>query len=127
MKTLGGWPLKAGLSGGLILILASTLNWRRVGESLLATEKQYVVAAFLVLALTPLLTAERWRNASLAANIPVAHQFFVRATYSAVFAGQFLPAGIGVDAARIAGWLVGNHVIGHDFMRACQRPIAQNL
>jgi hypothetical protein len=69
MKALGGWPLKAGLSGGLILILASTLNWQRVGESLLATEKQYVLAAFLVLALTPLLTAERSAYASLAANV----------------------------------------------------------
>jgi hypothetical protein len=67
-KVLFGWPLKAAFSLGLILLLASTLNWDGVAESLLATNKVYLIAAFAVLALTPPLTAERWRNAGLAST-----------------------------------------------------------
>jgi uncharacterized membrane protein YbhN (UPF0104 family) len=87
---------------GLILLLASTLNWERVAESLLATNKLYLIAAFAALALTPPLTAERWRNAGLASSILLSRRFFLRATYAAVFAGQFLPASVGVDAVRLA-------------------------
>ena len=101
-KVLFGWPLKAAFSLGLILLLASTLSWRRVAELLLATDKLHLIAAFAVLALTPPLTAERWRNAAVASSVLLSRRFFLRATYAAVFAGQFLPASIGVDAARLA-------------------------
>jgi uncharacterized membrane protein YbhN (UPF0104 family) len=99
---LFGWPLKAAFSLGLILLFASTLNWGRVVESLLATNKFYLIAAFAVLALTPPLTAERWRNAGLASSILLSRRFFLWATYAAVFAGQFLPASVGVDTMRLA-------------------------
>ena len=55
-----------------------------------------------MLAVTPALTAERWRKAGLASSILLSRRFCLRATYTAVFAGQFLPASVGVDAVRLA-------------------------
>ena len=101
-KCCFGWSLKAAFSLGLILLLANTLNWGQVAKSLLTTNKLYLISAFAVLALTPPLTAERWRNAGLASSILLSARFCLRATYTAVFAGQFLPASVGVDAVRLA-------------------------
>lgn len=38
----------------------------------------------------------------MAMNVAAPLPFLLRATYSALFVGQFLPAGVGVDSARIA-------------------------
>jgi glycosyltransferase 2 family protein len=101
-RALFGWLMKVAFSTAVIAILASNLNSSRVVESLLAADGRLVIAAFAAVAITPLLTAERWRHAALSSHVLLSRSFFVRALYAAVFAGQFLPAGIGIDAARVA-------------------------
>ncbi|HEX6827920.1 MAG TPA: lysylphosphatidylglycerol synthase transmembrane domain-containing protein [Burkholderiales bacterium] len=100
-RALLGWPLKAVLSLGLIALLAATVDWARIATSLGEADARFLVAALAALALTTPLTAERWRAAGRASRVRLPVSFFLRATYAAVFAGQFLPAGIGVDAARL--------------------------
>src|SRR5262245_44979221 len=97
-----GWPAKVALSVGLIAYLASSLDWPRVTQALLATDKLRVATAFAVLGIIPLIVAERWRLACAALKVRLSFRFFVRAMYAALFAGQILPSGIGVDAVRLA-------------------------
>lgn len=101
-RLLLGWPLRIAISAGLIALLAYNLNWDEVAQSVATADTPYLVAALIALAVTPALVAERWRAAGLASGIRLSRGFFFRATYAAVFAGQFLPAGVGVDAARFA-------------------------
>jgi uncharacterized membrane protein YbhN (UPF0104 family) len=96
-----GWPLKAALSLGLVLYFLLRLDWSGVAQTLLTADRSYVTAAFAAFAFIPLLAAERWRNACLACRVWLARRFFVRATYAALFAGQFLPSGLGTDAVRL--------------------------
>jgi len=99
-RLLLGWPLRILISVGLIALLVYNVNWDQVVESVVSAEAPYLVAALCGLAVTPALVAERWRAAGIASGIRLSRSFFLRATYAAVFAGQFLPAGVGVDAAR---------------------------
>jgi len=94
--------VKAALSLGLVAYLASTLDWASLSQALLAANQALVAAAFAVLALIPLLAAERWRSASIASGLALPRGFFLPATYASTFAGQFLPSGVGTDAVRLA-------------------------
>ena len=96
-----GWQLKACISLALIILLARDVDWAKLADSLAVTNKRYIAAAFALLSLAPIMTAERWRNAALASNVRLSRMLFLRATYAAVFVGQFLPAGVGVDVARL--------------------------
>jgi uncharacterized membrane protein YbhN (UPF0104 family) len=96
-----GWPLKAALSLALIALLVAAVDWQRIRASLAAANTAFIWAALAALALTTPLVAGRWRAAGKASGIGLPVGFFMRATYAAVFAGQFLPAGVGVDAARL--------------------------
>lgn len=96
-----GWPLKAALSLGLIALLFAAVDWQRIRASLATSDAASIWAALAALFMTMPLVAERWRAAGRASRIHLPVGFFLRATYAAVFAGQFLPAGVGVDAARL--------------------------
>lgn len=98
---LGG-PGRIALSLALVAYLASGMDWRRVLQTLVAADRLLIAGALVPLALIPPLAAERWRAACLALCIRRSRRFFVPATYAAMFAGQFLPSGIGVDAVRLA-------------------------
>jgi uncharacterized membrane protein YbhN (UPF0104 family) len=100
-RLLLGGPLKAVLSLALVALLVATVDWGRIAASLAAADASYLLAALVALGLTTPLAAERWRAAGHASRIRLPVGFFLRATYAAVFAGQFLPAGVGVDAARL--------------------------
>ncbi|HEX9180956.1 MAG TPA: lysylphosphatidylglycerol synthase transmembrane domain-containing protein, partial [Burkholderiales bacterium] len=100
-RMLLGWPLKAALSLGLIAVLFAAVDWQRIRASLATSDAASIWAALAALFLTMPLVAERWHAAGRASRIHLPVGFFLRATYAAVFAGQFLPAGVGVDAARL--------------------------
>jgi glycosyltransferase 2 family protein len=97
-----GWPLKALLSIALVAALAFNIDWPRLRQSLASADRFLLAAALVVFAFTVPAVAERWRASARAVNIQLGHGFCLRATYASVFAGQFLPAGVGVDAARLA-------------------------
>jgi len=96
------WPLQVAVSLGLVLWLFSGLDWSAVGHTLLTADAPLVAAAFVALAPIPLLAASRWRSACSALRLALPRRFFVPATYAALFAGQFLPSGVGMDAVRLA-------------------------
>jgi uncharacterized membrane protein YbhN (UPF0104 family) len=101
-RVLLGWPVRAVLSLGLIAYLASNLDWHRVTDAIVRADRGLVAAAVALLAVVPLIAAVRWHSASCAANVRLRFRFFLPGTYAAMFAGQFLPSGIGVDAVRLA-------------------------
>jgi glycosyltransferase 2 family protein len=92
--------LKLALSAVLIAILSATANWRSVAETLYKASPGDALAALGCLALTPLFSGLRWSQAMRALRFSLPLPSVVRATYSSLFLGQFLPAGVGVDAAR---------------------------
>lgn len=93
---------KVALSGALILGLVYWLDWREVGKEIAGADPGLLVVALLVLIPTVPLVAGRWMQCAIASGIRLPPSFFAKATYSATFAGQFLPAGVGVDAVRLA-------------------------
>jgi hypothetical protein len=95
------WLLQLGLSVALVAWLVSGLDWAGVAATLSAADAGQVAAALAALAPIPLLASERWRQTCAALNVALARRFFVPATYAALFAGQFLPSGIGMDAVRL--------------------------
>lgn len=86
----------------LFAVLAVTTDWTAALASLASTKQSYILAALFCVAWTPVLTTFRWAVAGLASGLRLPHSMLLRATYSAVFVGQFLPAGVGVDSARLA-------------------------
>src|SRR5574342_373775 len=100
-RRLLGWAGKALLSLGLVALLLYSVEWAQVSDSLAKAEPAFLLYALAVLAFTVPLAGARWHSSARAAGIELTHGFFLRATYAAVFAGQFLPAAVGVDAARI--------------------------
>jgi glycosyltransferase 2 family protein len=95
------WPSKVLLSLAFVAVLAFNMDWSRLRQSFASADGFLIAAALVVFAFTVPVVAERWRASARAANIRLGHGFFLRATYASVFVGQFLPAGVGVDAARL--------------------------
>jgi uncharacterized membrane protein YbhN (UPF0104 family) len=94
--------LKLAASAVLILVLFSRVDWESLSRALTSLSATWVAVGMLCAALTPWLSALRWRHCGNAIGLGFSVPFSLRATYSALFAGQFLPAGIGVDSARMA-------------------------
>lgn len=94
--------IKLLISVGLFAILIRTVDWRGVRGVLVKADPQQLAVAMLALAAAVLLAAWRWSLCASASGIALPRTFYVRATYAATFIGQVLPAGVGVDAVRLA-------------------------
>lgn len=99
--------VKVLISGGLFAILVHTVDWRAVKGVLVKADLQLLAVAMLALAVAVLLAAWRWSLCASASDIALPRGFYVRATYAATFIGQVLPAGVGVDAIRLAYFVHG--------------------
>jgi len=93
--------LKLAVSAGMIVGLAAWMDWSAVTHAVTRADTTYLLLAVLAMAPTVALAAWRWSFAARASEISQPLTFYMKATYSAVFVGQFLPAGLGVDAARL--------------------------
>lgn len=86
----------------MIVALAVWVDWASVTRAWASADVGYLILGLGAMAPTVMLAAWRWSYAARASNIDLPLGFYVKATYSALFVGQFLPAGLGVDAARLA-------------------------
>lgn len=94
--------IKVAVSGVMIALLAYWVDWSSVTQALVRADITELMVALACIAITVLLAAWRWSCCARASGIDMPMTFYVKATYSALFVGQFLPAGLGVDAARLA-------------------------
>ena len=94
--------IHAALSLGLCAYLVAGIDATQLRTALDAADRAQVVAALLVLAVVPLLAAERWLRTCAATGIRAGRGFIYPAAYAGMFAGQFLPSAIGMDAVRLA-------------------------
>lgn len=101
------------ITAGLFLILIRTVDWQEVKATLARADAVLLVVAMLALCATTLLVAWRWRLCARASGIDLPIGFYFRATYAATFMGQVLPAGIGVDAIRLAYLVHGRARLAH--------------
>lgn len=93
--------LKLLLSAGIVAFLIARLDWPGVASAWERVEPGLLAVALVALVPIPLIAALRWRLLAAAVDVALPGAFFVRATYAALFAGQVLPSGVGVDAVRI--------------------------
>lgn len=105
--------LKLLVSAGMIAVLAYWVDWPVVGQAVARAEPIDLLVAMLFIAPTVALAAWRWACCARASSIEMSPGFYLKATYSALFVGQFLPAGLGVDAARLAYFMHGRARLAH--------------
>lgn len=96
------WVPKVLLSLALVAYLVIKLDWSALARTFAAADPAGVLVAFIPILAIPLVASERWRCACLACGLALPHRFFAPAMYAGVFAGQFLPSGVGTDAVRLA-------------------------
>lgn len=101
-RSYAGELLKLLISIGMIVALAVWVDWGSMTRAVAHADARYLLLGLLVMTPTVILSAWRWSFAARASGIDLPLGFYAKATYSALFVGQFLPAGIGVDAARLA-------------------------
>ncbi len=94
--------VKVVVSAGMIAALVVWVDWTSVLRALASADRSLLLLALVAMAPTVALAAWRWSHAARASGIDMPLRFYMKATYSALFIGQFLPAGLGVDAARLA-------------------------
>lgn len=106
------------VSCGLVAALAWWADWRQVHEALARARGGALLAGLLALLPTLPIAAWRWQRCARAGEVRLPYGFFARATWAASFGGQLLPAGVGMDALRMAylvhrgvGWLAGLHTL----------------
>lgn len=94
--------VKVVVSAGMIAALVVWVDWTSVLHALASADMTMLLLALAAMAPTVALAAWRWSHVARASGIAMPLGFYMKATYSALFIGQFLPAGLGVDAARLA-------------------------
>lgn len=90
------------LSAALCALLVGSIDVRQLAAALADGDAWLVAGAGALVACIPVLAAERWLHACRAAGIAAPRPFAFSANYAGLFAGQFLPSGIGTDAVRLA-------------------------
>ncbi len=101
------------VSAALIGVLAYSVDWVDVRRALLEAQHGALAVALVPIALTVPLAAWRWSCCAKASAIDCSPRFYLRATYSALFMGQALPAGVGVDAVRLAYFMRDRARLAH--------------
>jgi glycosyltransferase 2 family protein len=94
--------LRIALTLTVALLIARSIEWNSATALLQSANPVFIATALACVATTPILTAFRWRAAAAACAVELQRTLALRATYSALLVGQFLPAGLGVDTARVA-------------------------
>lgn len=95
--------LKAGVTIGVLGLLASRADWAATGERLSGASPIWVLAGAGASLCALLMAAERWRLSLAAAHAAVPRWTVMRIAFASSFLGQVLPGGLGGDAVR--GWL----------------------
>jgi glycosyltransferase 2 family protein len=98
---------RVGVTAGLFLLLSRSIDWQELRGALVKADATELILAALALSVALLFSALRWQLCARSAGIDQPIGFYLRATYAATFMGQFLPAGVGVDAVRLAFFLHG--------------------
>ena len=94
--------LKILVTVGLLFLLARQTDWSNVQARLALADVGWLLAGIGLLGLSVPLIAVRWHSIAKCAGAPMPLRFTLRLSYAGLFLGQFLPAGVGVDAVR--GW-----------------------
>ncbi|AKC87221.1 lysylphosphatidylglycerol synthase transmembrane domain-containing protein [Pseudoxanthomonas suwonensis] len=105
--------LKVAVSLGLIVALVAWVDWPSALRAMSKASPGELLIGFLCIVPTVVLAAWRWSLCARASSIRMPMMFYVKATYAALFVGQFLPAGVGVDAARLGYFMHGRARLSH--------------
>ena len=104
-RVVGSLPFRVLVTAGLLVLVATRVDWSAAGERLADGEWGWFAAAVGLLVAALVVGAERWHFLLHAAGIDSPRLQTLRAYAIGVFSNNFLPTGFGGDAAR--AWIVG--------------------
>jgi len=99
-----GFAVKLLLTVAILGLLARRANWHAVLERASSAQRPALLAAVGVIMLSIFLAAARWRRLMRRNGILATRSWAVRAAFTSLFIGQFLPGTIGADGAKL--WLL---------------------
>lgn len=104
-RIVGSLPFRILVTGALLALVASRVDWSAAADRLSEGEWGWFVAAVALLVAALVVGAERWHVLLHAAEVRSPRWQTLRAYAIGVFSNSFLPTGFGGDAAR--AWIVG--------------------
>lgn len=104
MKRWLGFLLKAGLSVGILAVIAARTDLSRIAAILGSISGEAVAAALALILLQSLVTAYRWVLVMAGVGVAVPLWPAVQALYASLFINQCVPSYVGGDAYRVY-WL----------------------
>jgi hypothetical protein len=104
MRRWLGFILKAGLSLGILTLIAARTDLSRIAALLRSISAGALAAALVLIIFQSLVTAYRWVLVMGGVGIPVKLSRALQALYASLFINQCLPSYVGGDAYRVY-WL----------------------
>ncbi|HEX9491372.1 MAG TPA: lysylphosphatidylglycerol synthase transmembrane domain-containing protein [Stellaceae bacterium] len=99
-----GFVIKLIVTVAILGLLARRADWHAVLQRASAAQRPLLVAAVAVIILAIFLAAARWRRLLRRNGIMATWSWAIRAAFTSLFIGQFLPGTVGADGAKL--WLL---------------------
>lgn len=118
-----GFLVKLLVTAAILVLLARRADWPTVLQRVSDAEWRLLVAAVASSALSIFLAAARWRRLMRRNGIVVTRSWAIRAAFTSLFIGQFLPGTVGADGAKL--WLLWR--AGHPLRRGGVSIVADRV
>lgn len=99
-----GFVIKLVITAAILGLLARRADWHVVLERASGADRPLLLAAVAVIMLAIFLAAARWRRLLHRNGIIAPRSWAIRAAFTSLFIGQFLPGTVGADGAKL--WLL---------------------
>jgi glycosyltransferase 2 family protein len=99
-----GLGIKLTVTAAILVLLARRADWHAVLQRAADAQWPLLAAAAASSMLSIFLAAARWRRLMRRNGIPATPSWAIRAAFTSLFIGQFLPGTVGADGAKL--WLL---------------------
>jgi hypothetical protein len=112
MKKWLGFALKAGISLGILALIAVRTDLARIGTLLASVDGTTIAAVIALMMVQALIGAYRWVLVMRRVEITMAFWAALQALYVSLFLNQCLPSYVGADVYRVYWLYRENHPLG---------------
>jgi uncharacterized membrane protein YbhN (UPF0104 family) len=99
-----GFAVKLLITVAILVLLARRADWHAVIDRAAAARWSLLATAVGAITVSVFLAAARWRRLMRRNDITVSRSWSIRAAFTSLFIGQFLPGTVGADGAKL--WLL---------------------
>jgi uncharacterized membrane protein YbhN (UPF0104 family) len=118
-----GFVVKLIVTVAILGLLARRADWHTVVQRASDAQRPLLGAAVAVIILAIFLAAARWRRLLQRNGIVATPSWAIRAAFTSLFIGQFLPGTVGADGAKL--WLLWR--AGHPLRRGAASIVADRI